>query len=345
MYSLDELFRGSTHKASVFSAEAVKWLESRIFMKAARNGEVPYVKCIVRNKEIRLTPEEAVRQLYVYELIHSYGYSSERIKLEHGISFGTDNSKRADIVILSTKDLKSPYIIVEVKKPDVQDGTEQLKSYCNASGAVIGIWTNGQRTICYKREKPNIFTLIERIPKAEETPDDLQKKAYTIDDLTQDDILKNGKQSLKALIQHIEDKVLANAGVDAFDEIFKLIYTKLYDETESGADKKRALQFRKYGGDDEESQKILKRRIQALFDAAQSKWKNVLISGTKIELTPSHLDTCIESLQSVKLLNSNLDILDDAFEDEQITEGRKRPVLHASLCDRNVRENAQPTEA
>ncbi len=79
MYTLDELFRGSTHKASVSGREAVEWLESRIVTKAARNGEVPYVKCIVRNKDIRLTPEEAVRQLYVYELIHKEGYPAERI--------------------------------------------------------------------------------------------------------------------------------------------------------------------------------------------------------------------------------------------------------------------------
>ena len=58
VYSLDELFRGSTHKASVFMPETVKWLENRIAMKPARGGEVPYVKCIVRNKEVRLTPVE-----------------------------------------------------------------------------------------------------------------------------------------------------------------------------------------------------------------------------------------------------------------------------------------------
>ena len=99
MYSLDELFRGSTHKASVFSPETVKWLEDRIAMKPARGSEVPYVKCIIRNKEIRLTPEEAVRQMYVYELIHSEGYPIERINLEQSIQIGRDNTKRADIMI------------------------------------------------------------------------------------------------------------------------------------------------------------------------------------------------------------------------------------------------------
>ena len=28
----------------------------------------------------------------------------------------------------------------------------------------------------------------------------------------------------------MEDEVLANAGVDVFEEVFKLVFTKLYDE-------------------------------------------------------------------------------------------------------------------
>ena len=45
----------------------------------------------------------------------------------------------------------------------------------------------------------------------------------------------------------MEDEVLANAGVDVFEEVFKLIFTKLFDELQSGRDKNRVLQFRNYG--------------------------------------------------------------------------------------------------
>ena len=37
----------------------------------------------------------------------------------------------------------------------------------------------------------------------------------------------------------MEDEVLANAGVDVFEEVFKLIFTKLYDELQSKKDKMR----------------------------------------------------------------------------------------------------------
>lgn len=42
------------------------------------------------------------------------------------------------------------------------------------------------------------------------------------------------RMSLRALIEEMEDEVLANAGVDVFEEVFKLIFTKLYDEWLSG---------------------------------------------------------------------------------------------------------------
>lgn len=45
----------------------------------------------------------------------------------------------------------------------------------------------------------------------------------------------------------MEDDVLANAGIDVFEELFKLTFTKLYDEMEGGRDKKRCLVFRNSG--------------------------------------------------------------------------------------------------
>ena len=172
MYSLDELFRGSTHKASVFSRESVGALEASIFMKPTKNGEVPYVKCLIRKKDIRLTPEEAVRQLYVYDLIHTLGYSAENIRLEHPVHFGRE-VKRADIVIFESKHPDSEYIIVEVKKPKLLEGKAQLKSYCNATGALIGVWTNGEVIECYHRKDPNYFEKVKHLPNARQTLKDV----------------------------------------------------------------------------------------------------------------------------------------------------------------------------
>lgn len=45
----------------------------------------------------------------------------------------------------------------------------------------------------------------------------------------------------------MEDEVLANAGVDVFEELFKLIFSKLYEEWLSGREAERFLEFRNSG--------------------------------------------------------------------------------------------------
>ena len=57
---------------------------------------------------------------------------------------------------------------------------------------------------------------------------------WTIDDLVAKDKLVSEKKSLKGLIEEMEDEVLANAGVDVFEEVFKLIFTKLDETTTLG---------------------------------------------------------------------------------------------------------------
>ncbi|MBR0152041.1 MAG: N-6 DNA methylase [Synergistaceae bacterium] len=309
MYKLSELFRNSAHDDSAFSQSTISAIESMIYTKNIRGKDVPFIKCIIRGKEIRLAPEEAVRQLYVYTLIHEYGYEPERIKLEHGINFGRE-VKRADIVIFEKDHPTSEYIIVEVKKPNSREGKAQLKSYCNASGAIMGVWTNGQDFSYYHRKDPNYFEDIPGIPKASEKLRDILRERWTILDLEAKDRLRDGKKSLTALIQEMEDDVLADAGVDVFEEVFKLIYTKLYDEMQSSRDKSRVLEFRNYGDTDSD----LKANIQALFKQAMKKWPGVFGENDTISLTPSHLSVCVSALQGVKLFNSNLEVVDDAFE-------------------------------
>ncbi len=302
---LISVLKDSNYKLSQFTQDSIDDLERRSFYKK----EKLYVKCLVRNKDVQLKPEEIIRQLYVYKLINEYGYPIERMELERVITFGREK-KRADIVIMSKTHTTAEEIIIEIKKPKLKDGKEQLKSYCNATGAIIGVWTNGDQISYYHRKDPNYFEDIPNIPKANERLKDILTERWTIDDLVAKDKLVSEKKSLKGLIEEMEDEVLANAGVDVFEEVFKLIFTKLYDEMESGRDKTRTLIFRNYGDTDDD----LKATIQTLFDKAKKKWEGVFNADEKITLTPSHLAVCVASLQDVKLFNSNLDVVDDAFE-------------------------------
>lgn len=319
--------------------------KERLISKIKKNSKGKIVvECLIRKADINLTSEEIVRQLYLDRLINEYKYPINRIKLEHAVHFGRE-VKRADIVIFEEERPTTEYIIIETKKEKEKDGKEQLRSYCNATGATMSVWTNGSQITFFNRKDPNYFEEIPNIPNVKQSLKDILNEPFTLKDLmVKDKILKEGK-SLRTIIENMEDEVLANAGVDVFEECFKLIFTKLYDESLSKKDKDiityevdkncecnslsdleykeyielvknvsdkkfRQLEFRNKGETDLE----LKKKIQELFDGAKNKWKGVFTEDTKINLSPSHLSVCVSSIQDIKLFNSNLQIIDEAFE-------------------------------
>ena len=331
--TIADILRDSNFSISLFTDKEINLLEADILFREIKDKKIPYIKCVIRNKEIKLNPEEIVRQLYVKRLINLYKYPQQLIQFEIGINFGIE-VKRADIVVYDKNRQDAPYIIVELKKPKLKEGKEQLKSYCNATGAPIGIWSNGDSEQFYHRQDPNYFSELSDLPYGHENLDDFLKlrNQYTILDLLINDKLK--EKSLRQIVQELEDEVLANAGVDVFEECFKLIFTKLYDEKQSGEDigkihnwlefnegktfedipesiskKFRKLQFRNIGTD-----KQVKDNFEELFLSAQGEWKGIFPPATQLNprMTPSHTAICMSYLQNIKLFNSNLEVVDEA---------------------------------
>lgn len=309
---LADILHDSPYSLDLFSKqpELIAELESKITVKTNSNGkQIPYIKCPIREKEIQLKPEEVVRQLYTAILINDYGYSKERITYEYPVYFGRE-TKRADIVIRDSGDFNVAYIIVEVKKPTAKDGREQLKSYTHATGASMAVWTNGNSIAYYQRKNPNYFEDIKNIPNNNQTLADILQQPFTMSDLIANDKLTKTGKSLKDLILEMEDEVLANAGVDVFEEVFKLIFAKLFDEQRGANAPDYNLEFRNSGQSDIQ----LKEKIEKLFKKACGKWSGVFPEDAKINLTPPHLSICVSSLETVKLFNSNLEVVDEAFE-------------------------------
>jgi type I restriction enzyme M protein len=339
---IQTILKDSNYHLSIFTKEEIEALRGKIFIKTVRGKEVTFVKCIVRDKDIELKPEEIVRQLFAARLMQEYVYPKKRLAFEYPINFGRE-IKIADIVVFDKDRHDTSYIIVELKKPKLKDGKNQLRSYCNATGAPIGVWTNGEQISHYHRKDPNYFEDITDLPKVSQSLKDILSERFTLEDLIIKDKIANEHKSLKDIILEMEDEVLANAGVDVFEEVFKLIFTKLYDEFLSKKDKARINDFledelsREERGDydklkealvkyDDKKFRLLEFRntgqtetelyakIQSLFDKAKEQWKGVFPEGSSFELTPSHLSICVSSLQDVKLFNSNLLVVDEAFE-------------------------------
>jgi len=309
MSKIREILKDSEYKLELFSQKAIENLEEKIVIKEGKTAPNYYVACLVRDKQIKLTPEEIIRQLYLDKLMNEYGYAKSRIQVEYSVHFGRE-VKRADIIIMDKIQITTPYIIIEVKKPKLKEGKDQLKSYCNATGATMAVWSNGSQISYYHRKDPNYFEPIPNIPTQDKSLKDILNKPFKFSDLTKADILRTQKTSLKNIILDMEDEVLANAGVDVFEEVFKLIFIKLYDELAGARDESKDLEFRNAGESDSE----LKMKIEKLFNKAKDKWEGVFSKDDKIKLSPSHLSVCIGSLENVKLFNSNLEVIDEAFE-------------------------------
>ena len=162
---LSDLLRDSAYKLTQFKPAQIEALEDSITVKDTGKISAPYVNCLVRGKPIKLTPEEAMRQLYIMVLKDDLGYPVNRMELEYSVTFGREK-KRADICIFDAARPTDPYILVELKKPKLKDGKEQLKSYCNATGAPMGVWSNGDSISFYHRKDPNYFEDIPAIPSA-----------------------------------------------------------------------------------------------------------------------------------------------------------------------------------
>lgn len=79
--TLNEIFKNTTYDGTLFSEESKAYVESKISHKTIRGSEVPYITCEIRKKEIKLTPEEAVRQLYIYKLMYDYGCPTSSIPI------------------------------------------------------------------------------------------------------------------------------------------------------------------------------------------------------------------------------------------------------------------------
>lgn len=275
--------------------------EGKFYIKAISKADEE--KLVFDEKKGTKRPEEIVRQFYLIKLTKHYKYPKNLIELEKSVNFGRE-VKRADIVIYTDEKCITPKIIIEVKAPNEENDIQQLKSYLNAEGAPVGVGVNGKSRLILYRPYPKDFDdTLDDIPAYGEDIKDVLAKRKTLKDLEEDD--------LKQTIETLEELVLAGSGEDSFDEIFKIIYAKLYDEKEAVFRENQELYFRKSPtGKPEET----KRTIDTLFESAKREWPGVFEAGDHVRLTPEHVSVCVGKIENVKLFGSNLRVVDEAFE-------------------------------
>lgn len=260
-----------------------------------------YIHCPVSKKKKLAKPEEIVRQLTINRLVKNLSYPLDCLAVEVLVKMGsTYASKKADIVVYLGSNKQDLHAIIELKKPERKDGLEQLHSYMNATGVYWGGWINGNDEVYQLRIEPNLFEVVKRFPALGEGVDDVKtpiKKAEL-----------EPIHDLKAMVLELEDTVLANAGVNAFEEIFKLIFAKLWDEFDKGDTD--TMDFRSTTAPPADQFK----RVSKVFDSAKSEWSDIFGPVDKIELSPEALVAIASAFQTQRFFDTDLDVIDAAFE-------------------------------
>lgn len=286
-----------------------------------------YIRCLKRGKDIFIydkskkkgKPEEVIRQLWLQKLTLEYGYPLSRIEVEKSIQFGTEIRPKSADIVLYKEDRITPYVIFEVKQPNAKKAEEQLKSYLSAEGAEGGVWSNGiQRFILFRPYPKEYVTTLSDIPKVNQTWDDLFEEKRIYDEL-------ESKFDLSFIISRLEEMVLAQSGANVFEEVFKLIYAKLYDEDQAkNVRPEKEIYFRQY----KDSKKTYVVVNDTLFKGAIEEWPDIFNPLAKISLTPEQLQICVPFLEKVKFFDSGreeLEIIDRAFEHlvAEVSKGQK----------------------
>jgi type I restriction enzyme M protein len=272
-----------------------------------------YMFCPIRKKAYKVNskPEEKVRQYWLYRLRDQYGYPFKSMDVEVSILMGSTHAKKtADIVVYNTDNTNLKRIFVEVKKPKRYDGLEQLKAYMNATGCRIGLWSNGEDPPVYLlRNEPTAtheeaeWRELRNIPKRHEKLADvdtpiLRKELEPVNDFL-------------SIVNECDNYIRAHEGTNVFDEIFKLIFTKLYDERINLKNESSAAAFRVGVF---EAPEEARSRISELFEEAKKRWFGVFDESETIKLTNISLAFCVSALQKTYLFKSRADVLGSAFE-------------------------------
>lgn len=288
----------------------------KFYIKDAKSKKL---KLVFDEKKQKGKPEEIVRQLWLHKLNIHYKYPLERIDIEKSIHFGREiHAKAADIVVYK-KDKITPYIIFEIKSPTEKKGIEQLKSYLSAEGSEIGVWSNGiERVVLYRPYPKEFQDSLSDIPRADQTIDDLFEIKRNWKDLKPD-------FDFVDIIKRMEELALAGSGANVFEEIFKIIYAKLYDEKLALERREnQEVLFRKY----KDPQKTYEIINDELFRNAIKEWPDTFELSDRIKLTPDRLSICVPFLENVRLFElgkGELEIIDQAFEHliTEVSKGKK----------------------
>ena len=328
------------NKRTTLNAMIYEGVRKRLIRFSDDQSTITYIsQNITRNYN---NPEERIQAEIFCELVLKYNYPVNQVRQYVKVTIGS-TVKEADIIVYNDSECRKPHIIVECKKAETSEmefrqAVRQAYAYAYATaGSVKYIWvTSGIKNEYYAFDK--------EVDSRESVTDIPQ---YQVNKLSNYKFAKNGGttkdgQKLFPLIKVSEfeltnrfkqaHQALWGGGElnpsEAFDELDKLIFCKIYDENKMRRNgepydfqiikiepKSRSKQDIEKA-DKETSQELL-RRIIALYE--EGKIKNERRNDPEIfregiKLNAAKVRTVVGYLEGIDLQNTDLDSKGRAFE-------------------------------
>jgi type I restriction enzyme M protein len=272
------------------------------------------IRCFITGILRQDKPEEHVRQRWARSLVEEYRYRREDIWIEFPIKMGVAK-KKADIVVFKEgagHKQENIFIIIEAKRESVlpkdrEEGVEQLKSYmAAASSCRYGLWVGSERQGFEKDASGSIIEGLADIPSR----GDLEPRVPTFSDLSP-------AVELKTLFRRCHNYIYANQGLqkaEAFQEMLKLIFCKVYDETESSGELRffiRTGERRSEAG----QRRVMTERIAPLFENVKERYPYIFKTNEEVQLNRRVLAYIVSELQRISLLRTQTDVKGSAYEE------------------------------
>ncbi|MFD2174778.1 N-6 DNA methylase [Rhodobacter lacus] len=271
----------------------------------------------VRKKWLIETPEEAVRQEYLLHLVNEYQFSLDQISEEMDLTGRGSASARADFVLWRTVQDKiednAPFVIVECKSDNVTikpADYNQGENYARIVGAPFFVTHNSRETKYWrvKKEKvPGYTEEIENIPHGNASDKDIEELLNK---------LRAFKEKEFADLLHQCHNIIRNREkkdpAAAFDEIAKVLFTKVYVERQLLTRRSKTNLFTV----DVLKGQIAENPLDNLFQQTKSHYSTdkIFDDDERINLKPATGEEIVRKLEKYNLSDTSEDVKGVAFE-------------------------------
>jgi len=266
-------------------------------------------------KSYKITdPEEAVRARVLHELLTKYRYPAIRFDTEV-YAARREPKLPADIVIYKDDDKDKPFMVVECKAgaADREVAEAKREGLGNATllrAKYLVIECGSFRNVFDLTREPSLRRIDENtiadIPIAyNQVPEYRYKKRDE-----KNDLLEVSFKELSQLFQKCHDILWAGGKRDpavAFDEMSKLMFTKLSDERNTKNGEEYKFQIGTH-----ESESVVATRIRGLYKNARESDPEVFTNDISVE--DEKIYGIVTILQGLSLLKTDLDAKGRAFE-------------------------------